>query len=83
MSPVVPAPDDVLPVRRGRPPSNYSVDEMRAFFGNDGRLLGKSTLYRLAERGEIPSEKIGGKRLFPKNRVNPVLIRKGILPETV
>ena len=79
MSPVVPAPEE-SPVKRGRPSGNYSVEELCALYGKDGKPLGKSTLYRWAARNLIPSEKRGGVRLFPKYRVNPQLERDGLIP---
>jgi hypothetical protein len=77
--PPVPAPEPLSAPRTvGRPTGNYSALEMREFYGEDGKLLGLSTLYRWSDTGEIPSIKKGGKRLWPKALVNPQLLRDGI-----
>ena len=76
----VPAPEPLsIPKRSGGQTLNYSALEMRRFLGSGEKLLSTTTLYRWAEQREVPSSKIGGRIIFPKNKVNPYLQNKGII----
>jgi excisionase family DNA binding protein len=39
--------------------------------------LGRSTLLDLALKGEIPSIKVGARRLFPRRQLDAALLRRG------
>lgn len=75
MTPVIPAPEPRVG-RRSHPNALcYTSFDMELFLTSS-----PSTIFRWAEQGEIPAEKVGSKWIFPKNKVDPFLRRKGIIP---
>jgi excisionase family DNA binding protein len=69
----VPAPEP-LPTRRGRPSLVYKAEEVAAAL-----QLSITTVYRRAECGDLPSEKIGGAVRFPKIKMDAYYRQMGLI----
>lgn len=59
---------------RGRPSLVYTAEELAGFY-----QVSEKTIFRWAAQGDIPFVKKGHTLRFPKNLVNPILQREGLL----